>query len=296
MKLGVIGADSSHLPEFSRRIKAMHDGGKTACRVTHLFDPGDHDWPNAEDVAKWKSDAAALGVESVASEAALLDAVDGVLVLAVNGHKHLALSEASLAAGKPTYIDKPLTCSTEQARTLLDRARAGRARCYSASSLRFATELERIPRADLGELVAIDAFGPGELNPAMAGLFHYGCHTIEMVDAIWGGGVGRVSAVASEDRHLLDMEYRDGRYARLRLDRRAGYDFGATVHGDKGVHQFKVDFGPVYTRLVEGMVRFFEGGAAPADLRDIVETVAVMEAGNASAERDGAWVEVPEIA
>jgi hypothetical protein len=61
------------------------------------------------------------------------------------------------------------------------------------------------------------------------------------------------------------------------------------------VQQFVVDFGPVYTRLVAGMVRFFEGGEPPAPLRDIVENVAVMEAGNRSIAADGAWQMVPVI-
>jgi len=43
------------------------------------------------------------------------------------------------------------------------------------------------------------------------------------------------------------------------------------------------------------MVRFFEGGAAPVVLRDIVENVAVMEAGNQSINQGGDWVEVPVI-
>ena len=47
--------------------------------------------------------------------------------------------------------------------------------------------------------------------------------------------------------------------------------------------------------LVEGMVKFFEGGAAPVELRDIVENVAVMYCGNESIAREGAWVEVPRI-
>ena len=84
-----------------------------------------------------------------------------------------------------------------------------------------------------------------------------------MVDAIWGPGVKRVSAIHLEDRDLLDLDYHDGRYARLRMERKGSYDFGATVHGEKGVKQFKVDFAPVYTRLVQGMTRFFQGGPAP---------------------------------
>jgi hypothetical protein len=81
----------------------------------------------------------------------------------------------------------------------------------------------------------------------------------------------------------------------MRLERKGTWSFGATVHGEKAVQQFVVDFAPVYTRLVEGMVKFFEGKEAPVALRDIVENVAVMEKGNESIRRDGAWVDVPVI-
>lgn len=297
MNIGAIGIDTSHLPEFTRRIKALHDAGKTPCRVTHMLDVGDHGWPVAEDVEKWRASAQEMGVSPVDSMDELLDAVDGVMVLAISGHRHLELALPCLERGLPTYIDKPLTCSGAEAKKLLAAARAGKAPCYSASSLRFITELKKLDRDALGPLVVVEAYGPGELNPAMEGLFHYGVHTIEMVDAIWGPGVRRVAAVESEDRHLVDLEYHDGRLARLRMERKGAYDFGATVHGEKGVQQFRVDFGPVYTRLVEAMAGFFAGGPAPVDLRDIVENVLVMEAGNASCKQGegGQWVEIERV-
>jgi len=289
-RIGAIGADSSHLPEFTKRINALNVQGKTRCRVTHVFDPGQHD---LADAPKWLKTAQDIGVATSPSLDELLASVDGVMVLAVNGNKHLALSLPSLQKGLPTYVDKPVTCDLSEARQLLEAALNGGARCYSASSLRFAPEVEAVrARTDLGKIVAIDAFGPGSLHPLMKGLFYYGVHTIELVDAIWGPGVRRVSAVHLEDRDLLDLDYHDGRYARLRLDRKASYTFGATVHGEKNVHQFVVDFASVYSRLVEGMTHFFEGGRAPAELRDIVENIAVMEAGNTSMEQDGEWVTI----
>jgi len=295
MDLGIIGIDSSHAPEFTRRMQALHRAGKTPCRVSAFVDAGDHGWPVAEDVERWKSETAELGAEPVDSIDALLERVEGVLVLAVDGSRHLELALPGLERGLPTYVDKPLTCDVEEAKRLLAVSRERKARCYSASSLRFATEVEALDRAALGELVAIDAYGPGELNAGAPGLFHYGVHTIELVDAVWGPGASRVSAIALPDRHLVDIEYRDGRYARLRLERRGAYDFGATVHGTEGVAQFRVDFGPVYDRLVAGMARFFEGGVPPAPLRDIVENVAVMAAGNESVSTNGAVVAIPNI-
>lgn len=307
MRIGAIGIDSSHTPVFTNRINALHKEGKTPCRVTDFWDPGRHEWQHpagaeqsAKDVAKWREDTIKEGAQQVGSLDELLKNVDGVMVLNINGHRHLELSIGPIAKGMPTYIDKPLTCSTDQARSLLAMTRQYNARCYSASSLRFITEIPKLDKEKLGDIVAVDAFGNGELLDMMPHLWHYGCHSIEMVDAIfrWSGqgpGVARVSAIATKDYHLLDMQYRDGRLARLRMDRAGAWAFGATVHGTKNVQQFVVDFAPVYSRLVEGMVKFFEGGPAPVDLREIVENVAVMEAGNRSIALGGEWVEVPVI-
>ncbi|MFG0304990.1 MAG: Gfo/Idh/MocA family protein [Phycisphaerales bacterium JB040] len=292
MNIGAIGIDSSHLPEFTRRISEMHQAGDTPCRVTHYWTDGRHDWPNPDDVQGWKAKAEELGAEQADSLDDMLDRVDGVMVLAVSGFRHLELATPALERGMPTYIDKPLTCDLDQARRVLALSNKHNAPCYSASSLRFATELDAIPRDTLGDLVAIDAYGPGELNDGAPGLLHYGVHTIEMIDAIWGPGVKRVSAIETPDRHLVDLDYGD-RYARLRLERKGAYDFGATLSGTKGTHSFKVDFGPVYSRLVRGMTRFFEGGEPPARLEHIVENIAVMLAGNESIAKQGEWVQVP---
>ena len=311
MRIGAIGIDSSHTPVFTNRINTLHKEGKTPCQVVAFWDPGTHEWQHpdgaaqsAKDVAKWREDTIKEGAKQVGTIDELLSGVDGVMVLNINGHRHLELAVPSLAKGMPTYVDKPLTCSIEQAKALLAMSRLYKARCYSASSLRFVTEIPKLDKEKVGKVIAIDAFGNGEVMDMMPHLWHYGCHSIEMVDAIFsyfgqGGGVKRVSAVASGTNtigyHLLDMEYHDGRIARIRMDRNGAWAFGATVHGTKGVQQFVVDFAPVYTRLVEGMVKFFEGGAAPVELRDIVENVAVMYCGNESIAREGAWVEVPRI-
>jgi predicted dehydrogenase len=295
IRLGILGTDSSHLIEFSKRIKAMHDAGQTRCLVTQFWTDGQHDMP-VENVAKWEAATEALGAKRAASRDAVLDQSDGVLVLAVNGHRHFDLAMPCLERGLATYIDKPLTCDLDQAKTLLAASRKSNARCYSASSLRFASEVTGLPRDVIGDIVAIDATGPGELNASMEGLFFYGVHTIEMVDALFGkAGVKRIRASSNASRDLIDLEYGDGRSAHLRLERGGSYDFAAAVHGTKSLHQFKVNFAGVYDRLVEGMCRFFEGGPAPAGLRDIVENIAVMTSGNQSLREQGRWVNVEAV-
>src|SRR5689334_18356914 len=96
-RIGARRVDSSPLPEFTKRIQAMHDAGQTRCRVTHVFDPGSHDLPDAP---KWLATTIGdHGVRQVGSMNELLGAVDGVMVLSVNGNKHLAHALPSLARG-----------------------------------------------------------------------------------------------------------------------------------------------------------------------------------------------------
>ncbi|BAM03452.1 Gfo/Idh/MocA family oxidoreductase [Phycisphaera mikurensis] len=290
MRLGVLGVDSSHLPEFTRRIAGLNEAGATRCRVVSMFDAGDHQLP-AADVAGWVAEAKAMGVQERGSVEELLGGVDGVLVLAVAGGRHLELAEPALQRGLPTYVDKPLACTAADARRLAALAEEHAAPCYSASSLRFAAEpVAAAADASLGDIVAVDAFGPGELLDANPGVLHYGVHAVEMVDAVLGPGVAEVAAESTADRDLVRLRYADGRAATLRLERRGSYDFGAAVHGTAGASFFKVDFATVYDRLVEAMVGFFRGGQAPVPLSRIVENVAVMEAANRSRETGGGWV------
>lgn len=148
----------------------MNEAGKTPCRVTQFWTDGKHDWPVAAEVEKWKSDTLAMGVSEAKSLDEMLKSVDGVLVLAVNGNKHKGLAMPSLQRGLPTYIDKPMTCNLEEAKSLLSAARKSGARAYSASSLRFITEIPKVDFEKLGKLVAVDAYGAGETLDMMPDL------------------------------------------------------------------------------------------------------------------------------
>jgi hypothetical protein len=235
----------------------------------------------------------------VASLDELLANVDGVMVLNINGHRHLELAIGPIARGMPTYVDKPLTCSLDQARSLLAMTRQYKARCYSASSLRFVAEIPKMSKEKLGNIVAIDAFGNGELLDMMPHLWHYGCHSIEMVDAIFrwsgqGAGVNSVSAICNEDRHLLDMEYRDGRLARLRMDRKGAWPSAPPCTARRAWSSSSSTSArstAVWSKAWCASSR----GEAPVDLRDIVENVAVMEMATGPSPST-AWVDVPAIA
>ena len=61
LQIAAIGIDSSHLPEFSKRIRKLRLDGKTRCRVTQMWTDGNHKMP-ADEVEKWRMQAEAEGV------------------------------------------------------------------------------------------------------------------------------------------------------------------------------------------------------------------------------------------
>lgn len=295
IRLGCLGTDSSHLVEFARRIRRLNELGKTRCLVTSFWSDGQHAVP-ADQAKRWEEEAIELGVRRAPSMAEVLEQSDGILVLAVDSNRHFPLAMPVIERGLPLYINQPFAGSLSQAQAMLDACRANNARCFSASSLRFAPEVQTLPRKALGEIIAIDATGPAQANAGAPNLFEMGVHTVEFVDALFAkGGIRRVRAASSADRESVELEYTDGRVAHLRLERKAAYGFAAIVHGTETLTALQVTFAGVYDAFVEAIVGFFSGNASPVDVRDQVERVAVLEAGNRSLASGSAWIDVPII-
>lgn len=100
LRLGVVGVNSSHLPEFTRRINDRYDAGQTRCRVEAFWTDGHTTCPPTR--SRSGSPTPRRSGQSLLTNS-MLDAVDGVMVLAVNGHKHLAHATPALQRGLPTY-------------------------------------------------------------------------------------------------------------------------------------------------------------------------------------------------
>lgn len=303
MRIGAIGIDSSHLPAFAARINTLNDAGKTRCRVTSFWNPGVDLRPHAAGttesravIERWRAETVNAGAVEAGTVEELLRGVDGVMVLSVNGHRHLDLARAPLHRGMPVFVDKPLTCSISQALELAGLCERTGGRCFSASALRFAAEVGEIPRERLGRITSIEAIGGGErLEGLMAGLWFYGCHTVELVGAIWGGGVERVRAEHRVELDRVEIEYQDGRTAHLRLERPGGA-FGAKLRGTGGEHRFEVEMSNLYAGLVSAMTKFFEGGPAPVGLTESLEMVMIVEAAHKSMSEAGGWIDLGDLA
>lgn len=142
IKLGILDFDTSHCVAFTQRLnhvgkdKAQFvDGAKIVIGC-----PGESKL-SPERIKGFTEEMKKMGVPLVDKPADMIGKVDGMLIEAVDGTVHYERAKPFLEAGIPCFIDKPYTCSVEDAKKIAELAAKKKVPVFSSSSLRYAPEV-----------------------------------------------------------------------------------------------------------------------------------------------------------
>jgi hypothetical protein len=253
---------------------------------------------NAEVVAAWESDAvgddwcAKNNIPRATSLNEAVRAADAVLVLAPdNIEAHLPLAADILPAGKPVFFDKLLAPDLSTAREIVRQAMRYNAPVFSSSALRFAAELETVPKFD-GKPTEAIARGLGQWDC-------YGVHTLSLAFALMGHGVRRVIDTGTATARTVTLDYGSGRRAVVDCRTAANewdvfpWTFALRLPGaDRCFAATVTDYNAFYANLLCQVLAFFRTGHAPAGTEGLLETVAVLETADRSLKRQGEWMPI----
>ena len=295
LKAGIIGMDAHALP-WTKIINDPKAAGELADMVVVAGYPGGSpDIPQSmELLEKSVKPVAELGVEIVDSIDELLKKVDVVMILSIDGRKHLEQAKGVFAAGKPVFIDKPIAASLTEAIEIFRLAKQNNVPCFSSSSLRFAKRTLGI-RQDpkLGELVGCDQYAPCSLEPHHPDFFWYGIHGVEPLLTIMGPGCVSVTRVHTEETDMAVGVWNDGRIGTFRGIRQGQRGYGSTVFGTKGIVSGGGFDG--YEPLIVEIVKFFKTGKPPVSEEETLEIFAFMEAADESKRGGGCPVTLESV-
>jgi hypothetical protein len=278
IRLGIVDCDTSHVVAFTERLNHLTIGEdqwvEGAQVVAAVPLPSQ---VSQERVEPFTEKLRGYGIQILQKPEELLGQVDGVLI----------------EAGLPVWIDKPLACTTADARALVDAAQRKGVPLLSASALRYDLSVQGVHarREELGAVLGVDAYTPASTHPRNPGFFHYAVHGVEMVYALMGPGCRRVRCVHQEGTDVAVGEWADGRLATVRGTRKGSYGLGFTAFCEKGLVAEKAS-AYYYRELLKQVVALFETGKSPVSAEELVEVVAFQEAANASMERGGEAVEL----
>ncbi len=296
IKAGIIGLDA-HAPSWAKIFNNPDAKGELAdLTIVAGYRGGSPDIPQSQDLLKKAIKAfAEMDIELVDSIDALIDKVDVVLVLSIDGRAHWEQARKVIEAGKPVYVDKPMASSVADARRIFEFAKQKGVPCFSSSSLRFAPGTQAV-RSDpkVGAIVGCDAHSPCGIEPHHPDFFWYGIHGVETLFTIMGPGCETVTRTSTEDTDLAVGVWKDGRIGTFRGHRTGPHTYGATVFGKNGIVESGKFEG--YEPLLVEIVKFFKTGKPPVSAEQTLEILAFMEAADRSKEQGGRPVKLETIA
>ncbi|MDF2377636.1 MAG: Gfo/Idh/MocA family oxidoreductase [Verrucomicrobiales bacterium] len=293
IRVGMVGLDTSHAPAFTKILndpEATH-GVKVVAGVP-AFSPDIESSASRIDqfVETLTKD---YGVKMYESIEAMLPHVDVVMIESVDGRPHLAQATPGIMAGKPTFIDKPVAASLEDAVAIYDLAKKHDTPVWSSSNLRFHAGVVSAATTDVGEIAAVISFGPASLEPNHLDLAWYGIHSTEALFTVIGTGCLSVSRTHTEGTDVVTGIWEGGKTGTLLGLRKSKTPFGLRVFGTKKV--IEESAGAAYPELMAEMVKFFKTGEPPVSPETTLEIFAFMAAADESKARDGAPVTLAEM-
>ncbi len=288
IRIGLVGVNTSHADAFSRIFNGSADEASRldSGRIVAI-------WGNADDPGRITTLAETHRIATTVSDPVdMIGTVDAVLVVddTGGGARHTELARPFLEAGLPVFIDKPMTTAYADAVALFDLAGAHDAPLLSCSALRFAVEIEAAKHelAAAGTLSSIVSVGPGDW-------FYYGVHAVELLGVIAGTGASWVHRHALPDKDITVIGYEHGPAAVVETLRDAAYVFHLTAFGADGFASVHVeDAIGFYTNTMQAFATMATTGVSPLRREQTLEVIAILEAGNRSAER-GARVDLAEV-
>jgi hypothetical protein len=289
IRLGIIGTDTSHVIAFTRAFNGPPGPDHVeGAKVVAAYKGGSPDVESSyKRVDKFAAQLAdEWGIEFVDDIPTLCSKVDGILLESVDGRPHLAQAREVIAAGRPLFIDKPMSATLEDAREIARLAKEAGVPWFSSSSLRWSPYVtELLPH--MKEARGVATWGPGPTEPHhYLDLAWYAIHATEMLYTLMGPGCEEVTRTSSPDVDVVVGKWSDGRLGTVTALRpRGGY--GAIAFLPKGIKQGPADAKSSYLPLLERVVKFFQTGEPPVPNDVTLELFAFMDAAQKSKEQGG---------
>ncbi len=292
MKIAMIGLDTSHCGGFVEHLnKPDHPHHVPGARVVQAFPGGSSACAVSRD--RIQGFTAALrdqhGIRMCGSLEEATRGMDAFLLTSVDGRQHREQFEVLARAGKPVFIDKPLTCSAADARAIADLSRRTGVPFFSASSIRFTPAIG--PEGlDIAALQGVETFGPMSLMDDYPPYYWYGIHSVDLLYAHLGRGCVEVTAFHETTQDVLVGRWSGGRVGMVRGLRLTGKNpFGRIAFGAEGVRSDlqPAEGPPPFAVMLKAIVEFWRTGRSPIPPEETVEEMAFLEAAEQSWKRGG---------
>jgi predicted dehydrogenase len=312
VRVGVLGLDNYQAVAFTQLFHSPKaEGDLAGLKVVAAVAIGSPEIPDSvENLPKWTERFQKMGIAIVPTVEELLRQCDCVMIMTLDGRKHLELARQSLAAKKPTFIARPMAASLLDVRAIFRIAAENKTPVWSSSQHRFSPGFIGMRNhPEVGKVLGVDVYGGCEIEPHHPDLVWQAVHGIETLYTIMGPGCESVRCVSTPYAESITGVWRDGRVGTFRGIKQGKPKYSATVFGDQGVSTAGI-YGhgvPVqgvvptkdkymgYESISTEIAKFFKGGKAPVSPEETIEVFTFMDAAHQSKAQGGAPIDVKVV-
>jgi len=284
-KIALLGVENSHAKSF---LQLIRDGLYPDISVMGVYS-------NEPEASQKLHDE--FGVHIMENYDSLVGKVDGIMVTARHGDLHYSYAKPYLASGIPMFIDKPITCSEDDAVAFMQEAKRNGVRLCGGSTcanLPGTLELAKVVEEEAcGPLKGGAVIAPNYPDSPYGGFYFYGQHLVDITTKIFGENMRRVRVEQMFGDLQVTMDFDgysvSGRYIT------SGSAFYAAVYGKKAVRHEDLIFGTQSFRSeMDDMLALLRGGEMQKTYSSFILPVFVLNAME-RALHTGNWEEIPEI-
>lgn len=279
VRIGIVGSDNSHAIQFSQLANLPEGVDGLKIKEAEVVVIWGAERKRTEEVARVGNIP-----QIVSYPEDMIGKVDAVMVVLRDGSTHYQFSKPFIEANIPTFIDKPLECSVDNARRIIELAKKQGSLITSFSTLRYAEATVKLKEElkDRGPITAGHVVGPADLRSEYGGIFFYGIHTTELCQEVFERGAQSLMAYNQHNNVMVIVRYPDEKIVNLCFLGNASYVFQVSAYGKKGNAHCTV--GPQANHY-HGMKKFLQMIATkkmPFTFEDLLEPVVMLEAIKAS--------------
>ena len=232
-KIVILGCENSHANAFLGFIRDKEEFSDV--EVIGVYS---HEREAAEKLKEQ------FGVPVMDDYADAVGKVDGVIVTARHGDRHLMYAKPYIESGVPMFIDKPVTVKEEDTLELVDLLKKNNIQVTGGSCLKydpFVLALKRDREAcAMGKVLGGMVRAPYNKENEHGGFFFYSQHLVEMVCEIFGRFPK--SVIAKEKNNHINVLFRYDDYDCTAIFTEGVHIYGAALIAERATKSLDVTF------------------------------------------------------
>lgn len=201
-KVAILGCENSHANNFLDAVISRK-----------LVDDVEFVGVYSDDRAAAEKLSAQFGVPVAESYDQFVGKVDGILITARHGDHHYKYAKPYLNDGIPMFIDKPITCSEEEAQAFKDELKARGIPVSGGSICVLDKQVQRLKNAvqteEYGKTLGGYLRAPVNLHNPYGDFYFYCQHLVQVMMEIFGAYPESVRAVTKGDTVTCLVRYAD---------------------------------------------------------------------------------------